>query len=210
MHLVNGVLGMLLLAFVARPPHVELLTNSPCGGIFYTRLGWLQLGMQALGERHLQLCWGAQAAATGCWKFLLSHVTVPVLVVVSSHDVAWCDVVHCCCVHKDPDSLRCDLSTSYSSTQALYNAYLVPAACPALLCVWSCPARNPGIALTLCLGTVFATLVFGLLRHFNLLRVDQMTELAGIDNIDHGGPAYPEFNMTQLNGMTSPHGRGEN
>jgi Amt family ammonium transporter len=49
-------------------------------------------------------------------------------------------------------------------------------------------------------------LVFGLLRHFNLLRVDQMTELAGIDNIDHGGPAYPEFNMTPLNGAGSPHG----
>jgi ammonia channel protein AmtB len=49
-HLVNGVLGMLLLAFVARPSHVQLLTNSPCGGIFYTRLGWLQLGMQVLGE----------------------------------------------------------------------------------------------------------------------------------------------------------------
>lgn len=48
-HLVNGVLGMLLLAFVARPSHVELLTGSPCGGIFYTKLGWLQLGMQVLG-----------------------------------------------------------------------------------------------------------------------------------------------------------------
>lgn len=49
-HLVNGVLGMLLLAFVARPSHVELLAGSPCGGIFYTKIGWLQLGMQVLGE----------------------------------------------------------------------------------------------------------------------------------------------------------------
>lgn len=56
------------------------------------------------------------------------------------------------------------------------------------------------------MGGIFAAAVFGLLRHFNLLRVDQMTELAGIDNIDHGGPAYPEFNMTPLNGMGSPHG----
>jgi len=42
-------------------------------------------------------------------------------------------------------------------------------------------------------GGAFAAVLFGMLRHFNLLRVDQMTELAGIDNIDHGGPAYPEF-----------------
>lgn len=56
MHLVNGVLGMLLLAFVARPPHVQLLTHSPCGGIFYTRLGWMQLGMQTLGEPLLPQC----------------------------------------------------------------------------------------------------------------------------------------------------------
>lgn len=54
-HLVNGVLGMLLLAFVARPQHVQLLTDSPCGGIFYTRLGWMQLGMQTLGELLLLL-----------------------------------------------------------------------------------------------------------------------------------------------------------
>lgn len=97
-HLVNGVLGMLLLAFVARPSHVELLTGSPCGGIFYTKLGWLQLGMQVLG-----------------------------------------------------------------------------------------------ITLSMAVGGAFAAVLFGMLRHFNLLRVDQMTELAGIDNIDHGGPAYPEF-----------------
>jgi hypothetical protein len=57
---------MLLLAFVARPPHVQLLTNSPCGGIFYTRLGWMQLGMQTLGEPQLLLCWGVQAAVPGC------------------------------------------------------------------------------------------------------------------------------------------------
>ena len=59
--------------------------------------------------------------------------------------------------------------------------------------------------MALAVGGVFAALVFGLLRHLNLLRVDQMTELAGIDNIDHGGPAYPEFHMTPLNGVASPH-----
>lgn len=49
-HLVNGVLGVILLAFVAKPQHVTLLTGSSCGGIFYARSGWLQLGMQVLGE----------------------------------------------------------------------------------------------------------------------------------------------------------------
>lgn len=49
-HLVNGVLGMLLLSFVARPSHVQLLVDSACAGIFYSRTGWLLLGMQVLGE----------------------------------------------------------------------------------------------------------------------------------------------------------------
>ncbi|KAG2499743.1 hypothetical protein HYH03_002676 [Edaphochlamys debaryana] len=39
----------------------------------------------------------------------------------------------------------------------------------------------------------WAFLTFWTLKHFNLLRVDQQTELAGIDNMEHGGPAYPEF-----------------
>lgn len=49
-HLVNGLLGELLLSFMAKPQHVEMLTGSLCGGIFYTKSGWLQLGMQVLGE----------------------------------------------------------------------------------------------------------------------------------------------------------------
>ena len=44
--------------------------------------------------------------------------------------------------------------------------------------------------------TVFFSLIIFLpLKHFGRLRVDQATELAGIDNIEHGGPAYPEFNL---------------
>jgi ammonium transporter, Amt family len=35
--------------------------------------------------------------------------------------------------------------------------------------------------------------LFFLLRHFGRLRVERETEIAGIDNIDHGGPAYPDF-----------------
>lgn len=65
---------------------------------------------------------------------------------------------------------------------------------------------SAAIALTLVLGGVTATLLFGALRHFNLLRVDQLTELAGIDNIDHGGPAYPEFNMQTLHSLGSANG----
>lgn len=135
-HLVNGVLGMVLLAFVAKPSHVDLLTKSQCGGIFYTRLGWTQLGMQVLGESWwLKLCL--------CGLPVLSHL------------------------------------------------------CPLLV---RCVSLHAGLAVSLVVAAVLAALLFGILRHFNLLRVDQMTELAGIDNIEHGGPAYPEFNMTQLNG----------
>lgn len=49
-HLVNGVLGLLLLSFLAKPQQVDLLTGSQCGGIFYSKTGWLQLGIQVLGE----------------------------------------------------------------------------------------------------------------------------------------------------------------
>jgi len=37
-----------------------------------------------------------------------------------------------------------------------------------------------------------AIVMFLALGHYKLLRVDQVSELAGIDNIDHNGPAYPE------------------
>ncbi len=39
----------------------------------------------------------------------------------------------------------------------------------------------------------FSLAVFLVLRRLNMLRVGHATELAGIDNIDHGGPAYPEL-----------------
>ena len=35
--------------------------------------------------------------------------------------------------------------------------------------------------------------LFGALHRAGRLRVDQATEIAGIDNIDHRGPAYPDF-----------------
>ncbi|KAK9837144.1 hypothetical protein WJX81_005991 [Elliptochloris bilobata] len=35
--------------------------------------------------------------------------------------------------------------------------------------------------------------LFGALHRAKRLRVDQATEIAGIDNIDHRGPAYPDF-----------------
>ena len=44
-----------MLGFFAKPEHVASLIGKPCGGVFYSgRLGWLQLGMQALGERRLR------------------------------------------------------------------------------------------------------------------------------------------------------------
>jgi len=35
--------------------------------------------------------------------------------------------------------------------------------------------------------------LFWALHAAKRLRVDQATEIAGIDNIDHHGPAYPDF-----------------
>lgn len=49
-HAGNGFLGMILVAFVAKPAHVAALTGTSCGGIFYTSAGWMQLAMQLLGK----------------------------------------------------------------------------------------------------------------------------------------------------------------
>jgi Amt family ammonium transporter len=38
------------------------------------------------------------------------------------------------------------------------------------------------------------------LDRLGMLRVDQATELAGIVNMEQGGPAYPEFTLGPLNG----------
>jgi Amt family ammonium transporter len=58
----------------------------------------------------------------------------------------------------------------------------------------------------LALAALAAYGLFATLRRFNMLRIDQMTELMGIDNADHGGPAYPEFHMTHLNHGSSARG----
>lgn len=51
MHAINGILGMLMTAFMAKPAHVALVVGEGgCGGIFYTKEGWMQLAMQVLGE----------------------------------------------------------------------------------------------------------------------------------------------------------------
>jgi len=49
-HFGNGLLGTMMLALFAKPEHVEALVGTPCGGVFYNKNGWLQLGMQTLGE----------------------------------------------------------------------------------------------------------------------------------------------------------------
>eukprot|EP00877_Chromochloris_zofingiensis_P005647 jgi/Chrzof1/15083/Cz09g26170.t1 len=103
-HAGNGFLGMILVAFVAKPAHVAALTGTSCGGIFYTSAGWMQLAMQLLA-----------------------------LVIVGAFTSV------CACV------------------------------------------------------------VFLALKRRGVLRVDHITELAGIDNMEHGGPAYPEFNLTGAN-----------
>jgi Amt family ammonium transporter len=62
-HLGNGLLGTLMLAFVAKPEHVLALTGSPCGGVFYSSTGWLQLGLQLMGEWCSRWRCSAQTAA---------------------------------------------------------------------------------------------------------------------------------------------------
>lgn len=80
------------------------------------------------------------------------------------------------------------------------------AACLYYICSLLSRVHAAGIALTIVFGGIAAVLMFTVLRHFGFLRVDQMTELAGIDNIEHGGPAYPEFGVHQLNGTSSRNG----
>ncbi|KXZ50943.1 hypothetical protein GPECTOR_14g19 [Gonium pectorale] len=50
-----------------------------------------------------------------------------------------------------------------------------------------------GLTVSIAWTALWAVLTFSVLKHYGLLRVDQQTELAGIDNMEHGGPAYPEF-----------------
>lgn len=50
-----------------------------------------------------------------------------------------------------------------------------------------------GVVVVIALAGGCAWIMFVVLDWYGLLRVDQVTELAGIDNMDHGGPAYPEF-----------------
>ncbi|EFJ47052.1 hypothetical protein VOLCADRAFT_92451 [Volvox carteri f. nagariensis] len=49
------------------------------------------------------------------------------------------------------------------------------------------------LLVTIAWTALWSILAFSTLKRFQLLRVDQQTELAGIDNMEHGGPAYPEF-----------------
>jgi len=55
-----------------------------------------------------------------------------------------------------------------------------------------------GVTVILAWTVAWSVACFMALRHLGRLRVDQTTELAGLDNIEHGGPAYPEFNMVTL------------
>lgn len=94
-HFGSGMLGSIMVAFVANPKHVYALTGSPCGGVFYGHMGWIQLGLQLLAI---------------------------MVVVVFAGGTAW--------------------------------------------------------------------IMFWVLNRRGLLRVDQTTELAGIDNMEHGGELF--------------------
>lgn len=60
------------------------------------------------------------------------------------------------------------------------------------------PAPPAGVVVIIVWTALWGFAVCYLLRRYNLLRIDQATELAGIDNIEHGGPAY-EWNMPAHN-----------
>lgn len=67
-------------------------------------------------------------------------------------------------------------------------------------------ARAAGVVVVLALTGVVSLAVFKILDRLNMLRVDQATELAGIDNMEHGGPAYPEFAVQLGNNTHSSNG----
>ena len=52
-----------------------------------------------------------------------------------------------------------------------------------------------GVAVISALSFSLSALVFFGMRAAGVLRVDTATEIAGIDHVDHGGPAYPDFEL---------------
>ena len=52
-----------------------------------------------------------------------------------------------------------------------------------------------GAAAVAALSAGAAAATFGALRAGGRLRVDTAAEVAGIDHVDHGGPAYPDFEL---------------
>ena len=52
-----------------------------------------------------------------------------------------------------------------------------------------------GVAAISALSFSLSALVFFGMRAAGVLRVDTATEIAGIDHVDHGGPAYPDFEL---------------
>lgn len=72
------------------------------------------------------------------------------------------------------------------------------ARCVAVACGCAAGAAAGVVVVLLFAGGV-ALCMFQVLGHYKLLRVDQVSELAGIDNIDHNGPAYPEVMSASAN-----------
>ncbi len=64
-----------------------------------------------------------------------------------------------------------------------------------------------GVAVIAAWTAFFSLLIFMPLRHFGFLRVDQATELAGIDNIEHGGNAFALNELSPI-GQELNSGRG--
>lgn len=78
------------------------------------------------------------------------------------------------------------LSQEYSNQNYILRIWLSFVSCSGLSALFT------GVAVVVVFAGGCAWIMFEALERYHLLRVDQVTELAGIDNMDHGGPAYPE------------------
>jgi len=140
-HFCNGLLGTMMLALFAKPEHVAAMVGSECGGLFYTRSGWLQLGMQTLGGLGVGLGRREGGVRGG---------------------------------------------VEYLETQSPPTSQFLLL----ILTTLPLPPAPTAVVLVTVVACVVALAVFGALQRFNLLRVEMSTELAGLDNMEHGGPAY--------------------
>lgn len=180
-HCGSGILGVLVSGFLARPSYVMQMVGCNCGGVVYATNGGMQLGMQLLGEWHAghtashrpQLAWLVQARRS------LIRLDGRCIWGMDARKGGGTE-------ERVKEAAFGTASISTVSGLRLSHVNLPHLPCPAArLCA--------GLSCSMVWTAMWALLTFGILKKLQLLRVDQQTELAGIDNMEHGGPAYPEF-----------------